>query len=550
MDIKLMQNKLKLSLISYDLNKMWGTHTLINQLRKKVVKHLPSIKDFFYDPQDLEHQVLFRLTTFDPLDITDQVIKDIIKEQYLIIEDRLKNSKFDLNYLFRGLTGKSNDLNIERRLKLKKNNNGQFYAVSEDGIMLEVLFKKVEDEKIINLFTSDLHYIHDGRTRGETFGLYFAYDRLPWAIETTESSILAKEYKRNALVANGIHPNKAVELTRLYTLPGSPRNAISVLDGLIRNYYHKKGLEAIYTTVMPMYSKTKDATISGGMDKVLLVKDLRHKFIPVQINNKVCYRQATTAYINNNFINDYIISHKNFPLPSVVEVYSCLGKTSLKPLQILESGKKAIYIPLTQRDDSLSHKQIEIETKFFIKDVSLTLDKLAHKAQLNNIEYIRDTIYNLDDARLRLRVINSFEDKKIEAMFKHRVEGGEGLKVELEELVYKGNNLDEALKKIKTLGNFIKFNSYEKIRLNYEISSPKSHLSLDLYPYGAWLEIEGSEDSVWENTKKLGFKKDDAIEKNADELYEEWCQKNKLDIFWDVRFGFPDLKDNIYRKIS
>lgn len=545
MNLANQQKSLKISLVNYDLDKMWLTHPFINQLREKVVKFLP---EGLYDPQDLEHQVLFRLTTFNPKNITDQVIKDMINEQHVIIEDRLKNSKFDLEYLFRGLTEKSNDLNIGNRLQVIKNNKGQVFATSENGISLEVLFKKIEEEEIINLFTNDLHYIHDGRTRGETFGLYFAYDKLPWAIETTESSILAKAYKRKALLAHGIDPNKAMELTRLYTLPGSPRNAISMFDGLIRDYYLKKGLEAIYTTVMPMYSKTKGATISGGMDKVLLIKDLRHKFVAVQIGEKTCYRQATTAFITNNQIDDYLVSHKNFPLMSVVEVFTYLNKPSLEPLHIIKDGKKVIYVPLAEREDRLFHKIIEVETKFLIDDISVVLEKLADVACYNGCEYIRDTIYNLDDARLRLRVKNNFEKKEIEAMFKHRVGGGEGLKVEVEELVYKGDNLDEAMNKIKSLGEFVEYNSYEKIRLNYEMSKPNSRLTLDIYPYGAWLEIEADENAVWKNAEKLGFRKEGSTEKNTDELYEEWCRKNKLDILWDVRFGFPDMKDNIYEK--
>ncbi len=538
------QKSLKISLVNYDLERMWLSHPLVGQLREQIKQFLPK---GFYDPQDLEHQSLFRLTTFDPKEITDQTIKDVINEQYLIIKDRLKNSKFDLEYLFRGLTGKSNDLNIKCRLQMTKN-NGQIFATSENGIALEVLFKKVEEEEIINLFTNDLHYIHEGRTRGETFGLYFAYDKLPWAIETTESSILAKEYKRKALLAHGIDSNKAMELTRLYTLPGSPRNAISILDGLIRDYYFRKGLEAIYTTVMPMYSKTKGATISGGMDKVLLVKDLRHKFVAVQVGEKTCYRQATTAFITNNQIDDYLVSHKNFPLMSVVEVFTYLNKPSLEPLRIIKDGKKVIYVPLAEREDHLFHKTIEVETKFLIDDISAVLGKLADMACYKDCEYIRDTIYNFGDARLRLRVKNNFEKKEIEAMFKHRAGGGDGLKIEIEELVYKGDKLDEAMNKIKSLGAFVEYNSYEKIRLNYEMSNPNSHLTLDIYPYGAWLEIEADENAVWKNAEKLGFKKEKAIEKNADELYEEWCRKNKMDIFWDVRFGFPDMKNNIYEK--
>lgn len=540
------QKSLKLSLVDYDLNKVWLAHPLVAQLREKIVRLLPS--GLLYDPQDLEHQVLFRLTTLDPKDITDEVIKDVIDEQYFIIEDRLKNSKFDLAYLFRGLTGKSNDLNINRRLKMTRNDKGQIFATSEDGIVLEVLFKKVEEEEIINLFTNDLHYIHEGRTRGETFGLYFAYDKLPWAIETTESSVLAKEYKRKALLAHGIDPNKAVELTRLYTLPGSPRNAISVLDGLIRSHYSKKGLEAIYTTVMPMYSKTKGATISGGMDKVLLIKNLRHKFVPVQIKGRICYRQATTAFITNNQVGDYLVSHKEFPLMSVTEVFTYLNKPSLEPLSIMRDGKKAISVSLNERNVSSFNKIIEVETKFFVDDISEALGRLAGVACYKGCQHVRDTIYNLDDARLRLRVANNFEKKEIEAMFKYRVGGGNGLKMEVEELVYKGDKIEEALGKIDSLGKFVEYNSYEKIRLNYEISNPHAHITLDIYPFGSWLEIEADERAVWESAEKLGFRKEDSIEKNADELYEEWCRKNKIDILWDVRFGLPEMEDNVYEK--
>lgn len=58
------QKKLNLNVIAYDINKMWNSHSYINSLRIKIADKLP--KDFIYDPQDLEHQVLFRLTTFDP----------------------------------------------------------------------------------------------------------------------------------------------------------------------------------------------------------------------------------------------------------------------------------------------------------------------------------------------------------------------------------------------------------------------------------------------------------------------------------------------------
>ena len=191
---------------------------------------------------------------------------------------------------------------------------------------------------------------------------------------------------------------------------------------------------------------------------------------------------------------------------------------------------------------------IEKETKFAVDDIAAVSEKLSKTAEFLSCEYTRDTIYNLDEARLRLRVKNNFKNVLVEAMFKHRVGGGSGIKVEVEEIVYAGDSVKEAVNKIMSLGNFVEYNSYEKIRVNYEVHKHNAHITLDIYPYGAWVEIEAEEKSIWKVADMLGFKKDSAIEKNADELYEEWCKKNNTDVLWDVRFGFPFVEDNIYRK--
>ena len=74
--LKDQQKRLSLSIINYDLDRMWSTHPIISDLRNKVISLMP--KDKIYDPQDLEHQVLFRLTTFDPKDINDELIQFVI----------------------------------------------------------------------------------------------------------------------------------------------------------------------------------------------------------------------------------------------------------------------------------------------------------------------------------------------------------------------------------------------------------------------------------------------------------------------------------------
>ena len=66
------QKKLRLNFIEYNLEESWNSHTLIKELRNKIIPKLPK---GLYDPQDLEHQVLFRLTTFEPKEITDELIE-------------------------------------------------------------------------------------------------------------------------------------------------------------------------------------------------------------------------------------------------------------------------------------------------------------------------------------------------------------------------------------------------------------------------------------------------------------------------------------------
>ena len=49
MDLKSQQNKLKINIIDYDLDKMWQAHPLINRLRAPLHQFFP--KKIYY-PQD------------------------------------------------------------------------------------------------------------------------------------------------------------------------------------------------------------------------------------------------------------------------------------------------------------------------------------------------------------------------------------------------------------------------------------------------------------------------------------------------------------------
>lgn len=531
-NIKESQKKLELNIINYDIDKMWNSHKYIDELRSRVARLMPKAEK--HDPQDLEHQVLFRLTTYDPRVITDKQIQETIDEQLLIVQDRLSKLDFDIEYLFRGLTGKYQDLNVKDRLTLCWED--EKLIAKNDKRSFNVDFRVIHDEKIISLFSSDLHYIHQDRPRGETFGFFFVGDEIPWAIETTEPSVIAKQYKRDALLANGIDPNKAVELTRFYTLPGAPTNAISLMDGLVSKYYKAKGIEALFTTTMPMYSKTKSTTIAGGINKPLLVKDLRHKFMPVTINGKKCYKHLTTIPETHTEI-EIIKSHQNFPTMLVVEVFRTINEPSLQPLPVLRDGGKVVYVK--QRENSY----LEEEIKLPVEDISKTLEKIRNVAKHATTYYIRDVIYGggKDEKKLRLRIEDDFAFKTINATRKYKVAIQDDVKKEIEETVYNGERYEDALTSIQAHGDFKEENSYEKMRVKF-LTSEGVEITLDVYPFGNWLEIEGPTEAIHKTAKDLGYSRKDYLNDSADDIYLRWIKENNLKEQWDVRFGLAGKK--------
>ena len=319
-------------LISFDLDGSWNSQWLIVSLREALVPLLEkkmAESDIPFDPQDLEHQTLFYLTTFNPGEITEEVIAAALEEQYMLVRERLLafSNKEELEYLFRGLKGFYPDLNTHHRLNLKRDGD-RLYAVGE-GRTFDVEFKKLEDEKIISLFTGALHYIHHERTEGDAFALYFKGDKFPWAVETTERGTLAREYKRGALASRGFDPDKTIELTRFYTLPGAPKNAISAMDRLVKRYYEGTGMEAMFTCTMPAYSKTKSTTIAGGINKVLCVKDLKHYFVAREVDGRTCWQHVSRRWLEVHGEGlETKTTDPGFRLLPVVDVYLPL-KTSV-----------------------------------------------------------------------------------------------------------------------------------------------------------------------------------------------------------------------------
>ena len=248
----------------------------------------------------------------------------------------------------------------------------------------------------------------------------------------------------------------------------------------------------------------------------------------------MCYRHVTTVPEDKKEAV-YITTHPNFPTMMVVEVYKTLNDSSLEPLDVLKKGDKVIYVK--QRES-----KVENEVKFLAKDIVSTLVNIRKVATFSRTEYIRDVIFGStsDKKKIRLRVQDNFENSSLEVMYKYKITGDGNIKTEIEETIYSGGRMEDALRAIAHHGDFKEENSYEKIRAIY--LGDDVEITLDVYPYGVWVEIEGDPEKIWVVASKIGYKKNSGITQNADELFLEWVKKHGLKEHWDVRFGLTGDK--------
>lgn len=183
----------------------------------------------------------------------------------------------------------------------------------------------------------------------------------------------------------------------------------------------------------------------------------------------------------------------------------------------------------------------ETEMRFEIKDVASILEKIkACKSQFLGFYFIRDIIFGSakNKNKIRLRLKDDFHKRRVVVESKQPAGKDKKYKVEVEELVYQGTSVDEAIMAIKQRGDFVEENSYEKVRVSFSLNH--CTVDLDFYPYGAWLEIEGGRIYIEETARLLDLSIESSTKKNADECYLDWQKKHSLPELWRVRFGLHE----------
>ncbi|MDP2820583.1 MAG: hypothetical protein Q8O39_00015 [bacterium] len=168
---------------------------------------------------------------------------------------------------------------------------------------------------------------------------------------------------------------------------------------------------------------------------------------------------------------------------------------------------------------------IETEIKFKINNIDEIIEKI--KGVRPDIFYCKDEIYgkgiNYKTTKIRKRTIIS--------------QKGISISYEQTKLLKPKNNTTQTkeIKLTKIPKNYKCENSYDKIRyffkrLNYSIT-------IDIYFFGMFCEIEGKEEKIKQVAERLGFQIKDSFKDNIDLLYVKWASSQKRKELFHWGFG-------------
>lgn len=208
-------------------------------------------------------------------------------------------------------------------------------------------------------------------------------------------------------------------------------------------------------------------------------------------------------------------------------------------LESKRRGAKHI-IPPAKRNLSNKQNKHELEIKFLFnqKQAKLLKEKILSIPDTfyHGKKYEKTTMYDTpdrfldrEDARLRVRQISQEKDSddvKVEFSYKRRIQASGGIKKE-EEIEEKFQadvlNFTAILRKM----NYIPISSYERFRETYW-HGDSLKITLDEFPFGYILEIEGEKKEIKMFCKWLKLKQSQSYALSCDDVYVDLCKKEGI----------------------
>ena len=181
----------------------------------------------------------------------------------------------------------------------------------------------------------------------------------------------------------------------------------------------------------------------------------------------------------------------------------------------------------------------ETELKFEINNYSELVSKLLKLSKLSSSAYEITVMYDENkklfdkDARLRLRRKIDLATNKEETEISYKKPlTREGIKIE-EEYETCVSNFEEMENIITNIG-FARVSSYERIRDTFKKGTTK--ITIDSFPFGNYLEIEGDISEIQHLANELNFDMKKNITKSCDDIYAEICVAEGLNVSDHILF--------------
>lgn len=197
-------------------------------------------------------------------------------------------------------------------------------------------------------------------------------------------------------------------------------------------------------------------------------------------------------------------------------------------------------------------ENLEIEAKFLLTDVQYEDIRKVLK-NIENAEekprvYEKTIMFDnnaksmfAEDARLRVRLISENKEsnnKKIEFSYKRRIGVIDGIKHE-EEIECEFETNDEKFVQVLNKMGYTMTTSYERYRETIFVKSCK--VTLDEFPFGFILEIEGDVDEIKILCKEMNLDLDNAYVYSCDDVYIDLCKKNNISPKDHINFGDSEM---------
>lgn len=187
---------------------------------------------------------------------------------------------------------------------------------------------------------------------------------------------------------------------------------------------------------------------------------------------------------------------------------------------------------------------ISSDKVFGIRERILAIPEISFKGKFYEKVTMYDNIDKLmdkEDARLRVKQISAEKDvpeSKVEFSYKRRIKADGGIKYEEEVETDFETDIASFVKIINKMG-YQPTTSYERYRETYLTRDIK--ITLDQFPFGYILEIEGNEDEIRKTCGLLGPDIKKSYPLSCDDAYVDLCKKKDIEPKDHILFDDPEM---------